>query len=80
MMRLIFRKNKESEISVHKKSGDREIEFSYIDMIKEITKARKLDDADLEGDFSEAEKGSISSMVTHINDEVAAFYSDENDS
>ncbi len=78
-MKLVFRKNEELEISVHKKSGDSNIEFSYIDMIKELISTQKLDAPELEGEFSEAEKESISSMIEHINDEVANFYSDEDE-
>lgn len=78
-MKLVFRKSEELEISVHQKSGDSMSEFSYIGMIKELIKTRNLGEPELEGEFSEAEKGSISSMVEHINDEVARFYSDEDE-
>jgi hypothetical protein len=79
-MKLVFCKNEELEISVHKKSGDSKIEFSYIDMIKELIKTQKLDTPELDGEFSEAEKGSISSMIEHINAEVSNFYSEDDDS
>lgn len=78
-MKLIFSKNEKLEISVHKMSGDSRSEFSYIDMIKELITTQKLDNPELEGEFSEAEKGSIHSMVKHINDEVSNFYSDEDE-
>lgn len=78
-MKLVFRKSEALEISVNKKSGDSESGFSYIEMIKELINTQKLDPPDLEGDFSEAEKASINSMVEHINDEVGNFYSDEDD-
>lgn len=78
-MKLVFSKNKELEVSVHKKSGDSRSDFSYIDMIKGLIKTKKLDDPDLDGEFSDAEKGSINSMVKHINVEIASFYSDEDE-
>ncbi len=78
-MKLVFSKNEELEISVHKKSGDSLSDFTYIDMIKELIREQKLDAPELDGEFSEAEKGSINSMVKHINDEVANFYADEDE-
>ena len=78
-MKLVFSKNEELEVSVHKKSGNIKSNFSYVDMIKDLIKTQKLDTPELEGEFTEAEKGSISSMVEHINDEVANFYSEENE-
>lgn len=78
-MKLVFSKSEELEISVHKRSGDSKIEFSYIDIVKELIKTQKLDAPDLEGEFSEAEKESISSMIEHINEEASNFYSDEDE-
>lgn len=76
-MKLVFTKNEELEISVHKLSGNNKTKFNYIDMIKELIKDKKLDASELNGEFTEAEMGSINSMVDHINTEVANFYSDE---
>lgn len=76
-MKLVFSKNEELEISVHSQSGSNKAEFSYIEMIKELIKEEKLDTPELVGEFTEAEKESVNSMIKHINDEVANFYSDE---
>ena len=76
-MKLVFSKNEELEISVHSLSGSNKTEFNYIDMIKELIKDEKLDTPELIGEFTEAEMKSVNSMVKHINDEVANFYSDE---
>lgn len=76
-MKLVFSKNEQSEILVKNKSGNKKTDFSYIDLIQELIKTKELDDPELEGDFTDAEKESIRSMVTHINREVADFYSEE---
>ncbi len=76
-MKLVFCKNEDLEISVFKEvSGNRE-EFSYIDMIKDLIATRELEASELEGEFSDAEINSINSMVDHINDEIAEFYSED---
>ena len=75
-MKLVFTKNEALEISVHKLSDSNKTEFNYVDMIKELIKNEKLDTPELIGEFTEAEKESINSMVKHINTEVANFYSD----
>ena len=78
-MKLVFSKSEELEISVYSLSGGNKAEFNYIDMIKELIKDKKLDAPELIGEFSESEKESVDSMVKHINEDVAKFYSDEED-
>ena len=70
-MKLLFKKNEDSQITVYQKLEDSYQEFSYVEMIKTLIETRKLEDPDFEGDFSESEKNSIKSMVTFINDEIA---------
>lgn len=76
-MKLVFTKNEELEISVYKLSEGNKEDFNYIGMLKELIKEEKLDEPDLIGEFTEAEKESINSMIKHINTEVANFYSDD---
>lgn len=78
-MKLVFSKSEESEISVHKLSNGNKTDFNYVDMIKALIKDEKLVTPELNGDFSDAEKESINSMINHINSEVAHFYYDEED-
>lgn len=70
-MKIIFRKNDESEISVFQKIDGEEKEFSYIDMIKQLINTKELEEAEIDGEFTEAEIKSINSMVSFINKEVA---------
>ncbi len=69
-MKLIFKKDEESKISVFQDVNGQEKEFSYVDMIKELIDSKGLDDPDISEMFSEAEIKSIKSMVSFINNEV----------
>lgn len=70
-MKLIFRKNEASEINVFRKVENAEKSFSYIDMIKELIESRTMDEPEVVGNFTDAEKGSIKSMTTLINKAIA---------
>ena len=78
-MKLVFTKNDENEISVLSESTEGRIKFNYVEMIKNLITSKKLDEPTIEGDFSEAEKSSISSMVAHINNEVEDFYREDDE-
>lgn len=71
-MKLIFKKDEKDEISVFHKVGDQEIDFSYVDMIKFLIGSKEMTEPDILGDFTDAEKKSIVSMVTLINKEISA--------
>lgn len=71
-MKLIFRKNEASEISVTQKDAEAEIAFSYVDMIKELIASPVMEEPEVLGNFTEAERGSIKSMTTFINQAIAA--------
>jgi hypothetical protein len=70
-VKLVFRKNEASEISVFRKVSDAEQAFSYIDMIKDLIETRKMEEPEVLGAFTDAEKGSIKSMTTLINKSIA---------
>lgn len=76
-MKLSFSKNEELEVSVTQKTGEEYKSFNYIGMIKSLIENKRLDDPELIGDFSDSERESISSMITHINNEVSDFYNDD---
>ncbi len=78
-MKWILKKEND-ECSIKVKSGDDEIPFSYIEMIKDLYENKKLEAAEYDGDFSETEKESIDSLVNDINEHVKNFfeYNDEN--
>lgn len=76
-MKLSFSKSEELEVSVTHKTGGEDKAFSYIEMIRSLIEHKKLGEPELNGDFSESEKASISSMIAHINKEVSDFYNEE---
>ena len=76
-MKLEFRKNDEQEISVMRVDDEGTSDYDYVEMIKTLMQTGALEKPNIVGDFSEAETNSIQNMVKHINEEVAKFYEDE---
>lgn len=72
-MKICFKKNEENEVSVVQIVDKKEIEFKYVNMIKNLIKKDKLEEPVTQGDFSEAELESIRRMVQLINQEVDEF-------
>ena len=71
-MKLIFKKDEDSNIGVSMQIDDNEqTEFSYIDMVKALISSKKMEDAELCGEFTEAEIKSIKTMVAFINKELS---------
>ena len=69
-MKLIFKKDDESQISVFQDIDGKEQEFSYVDMIKALIESRKMEKPKILEGFTEAETTSIQRMVEFINQEV----------
>ncbi len=70
-MKLLFKKNDKSEIGVTQSIDGNEKPFSYVDMIKELIKSKKMDEPDISPGFTTAEVNSINSMVTFINKDIS---------
>lgn len=70
-MKLKFKKDKESQISVFQIIDGNEKEFSYVDMIKALIKSKEMEQPEISKGFSPAEISSINSMVTLINKEIS---------
>jgi len=69
-MKLVFKKDEESQISVFQVVDGHEQEFSYVDMIKSLIESRKMEQPKISEGFTEAEISSINSMATFINKEI----------
>ena len=69
-MKLAFKKDKDSQISVFQIIDGHEQDFSYIDMIKALIESKKMEDPDISVGFTDAEIKSINSMVSFINKEI----------
>ena len=67
-MKLVFEKKDLQTIEVKLKHNENIHEFDYIAMLKGLLGSGSLGDSELTGDFSEAERKSIASMVKHLND------------
>lgn len=70
-MKLIFKKNEESQISVFQVVDGHEQEFSYVDMIKSLIESREMEPPEVSEGFTEAEMLSINSMTKFINSEIS---------
>lgn len=70
-MKLAFKKNKDSQISVFQMVDGHEQGFSYVDMIKALIESKVMEEPDISDGFTDAEAKSINSMVTFINKEIS---------
>ena len=70
-MKITFKKDEKSLISVFQDIDGKEEEFSYADMIKELVKSKEIEGPEILGDFSDAEIASIKRMVKLINAEIS---------
>lgn len=71
MMKLIFKRDEDAQISVFQNVDGQEIDFSYVDMIKSLIDSKEMKEPDITGEFTDAEKKSIKSMITFINKEIS---------
>jgi len=72
-MKLVFKKDKNHQISVLQEVDGKRLDFDYVDMIKALIKSRELEIPDILEGFTEAEVKSIKSMVQRINKEISAI-------
>lgn len=70
-MKLVFKKDEKSQISVFQNVDGQESNFSYLDMIKSLIESKAMEDAGVSDKFTDAEAESIKRMVDSINDEIA---------
>ena len=70
-MKLVFKKDKEFQISVFQVVDGQEKDFSYVDMIKALIETKVMEEPDISDGFSEAEIKSIHSMIKFINKEIS---------
>ena len=76
-MKWIFSKeNDQCNIIIQKTDGTK-IDFSYIDMIKELYEERKIEDAEFKGNFTKEEQESVIELVNEINNHTCNFFEQE---
>lgn len=69
-MKLIFKKDDKSQISVFQDIDGQKKDFSYVDMIKALIESRKMEKPEISEGFTEAETESIQRMIELINKEI----------
>jgi len=76
-MKWIFTKeNDQCNIILQKADGSK-IDFSYIDMIKELYEEQKIEEAEFEGDFTDEEQESVKLLINEINSHTREFFEQE---
>lgn len=76
-MKWIFSKENDQCNIILQKTDGTQMDFSYIDMIKELYVERKIDEPEFEGDFTEGEQESVKVLVNEINSHTCDFYEQE---
>ena len=69
-MKLVFKKDEDSQINVFQNVDGQVIDFSYVYMIKALISSKEMEEPEISDGFSEAEISSINSMVKYINMEI----------
>lgn len=69
-MKLSFNKQSDGEITVHFRNGADIEQFSYSMMVKKIYDEKKIEDAEILGEFSEIEQESIRSLINELRTAV----------
>lgn len=70
-MKLAFKKDEENQIKVFRIVDGTENNFSYVEMIKSLIESKVMEEPEVSGNFTDAERKSIKDMTTFINKEVA---------
>lgn len=78
-MKWIFSKENEQCKIILQKTDGTKMDFSYINMIKELYEEKKIEEAEFEGDFSEGEKESVKALTDEINNHTRDFFGQENE-
>lgn len=77
-MKLLFKKT-DQDIVVKIKDLKGEEDFDYIKMIKHLIEDNKFEDSEFEGEFTDAEKQSVATMLKGVNNAIIEDRSGETD-
>ena len=75
-MKWILKKQDE-DCSIKVYDNEEKIDFSYIEMIKQLYLKQKIEEPEYEGEFSDDEKESIQELIKEINIHVDNFFANE---
>lgn len=77
-MRLKFYKDKEENIVKILTRNNQELDFDYIEMIKQIYFDRGIEEAKIDDQYLDEEKESINSLVNEISKSVESLINSQN--
>lgn len=73
-MKLKFYKEEDNDyVKIITQDGN-ELEFDYIEMIRHIFNDKKIDEADIDDQYSEEEMNSIRTLISDISETVEALF------
>lgn len=76
-MKLKFFKDEiKNRVSILTKE-ETELEFDYVEMIKQIYTDKSIDQPEVSDEFSEEEQESIQSLITDISDSIQSLFGTE---
>lgn len=75
-MKLIFNKENDN-ISIQLIKGTTTVDFTYVDMIKELLTDPKIEDSTFVGDITDEEKDRINEMLKKVQDSIVVENIDE---
>lgn len=55
----------------------RELEFDYIEMIRHIFNDKKIEEADIDAQYSEDEANSIKVLISDISESIETLFNDD---
>ncbi len=73
-MKLKFKREDDNDTVSILTDEEEELEFSYIEMINQIYRERKIDAAIIGENFSEEEEQSINDLVSEISEGVKSLF------
>jgi hypothetical protein len=73
-MKLKFKREDDNDTVSILTDEEEELEFSYIEMINQIYRGRKIDAAIIGENFSEEEQQSINDLVSEISEGVKSLF------
>lgn len=73
-MKLKFYKEEDNDyVKIITQDGN-ELEFDYIEMIRHIFNDKKIEEADIDDQYSEEEANSIKTLISDISETVEALF------
>lgn len=76
-MKLKFYKEEDNNyVKIITKDGQ-DIEFNYIEMIRHIFNDKKIEEADIDDQYSEEEKASIRTLISDISSAIETLFNND---